>query len=293
MKTYTQFLNEDTSGGFYSFRNLNPQSAEFLYEWMLEEGIPNPIPAHNLHVTIVCSETDVPGYMPDPTPVMISPASYKIEQMQEALVIKFRNDTLEEQWQRAMNMGAKSRYPRFIPHVSMSYKVPESYDPSDLKPPPSFLILDGEQQRPLVDGWAAMNNLREYTGDIISDVPNIYVPQNHLDVPREHMPQIRDAEKMGFVDWLEEKGVLVQYVDVPVAILRSVQNEIDLKKVERLMANPTNKAIIISKDGFVLDGHHRWVAALNHDPHQMLPAYRINLSVQQCLSLISDWQETR
>lgn len=289
MKTYTQFLSEDTSAGFYAFRNLNPQSAQFVYEWMLEEGVPNPIPAHNLHVTVVCSEVDVAGYTPDPTPVMINPATYKIDQMQEALVIKFRSDALEEQWQRAMNMGAKSRYPNFVPHISLSYKVPKHYDPSELKPPPTFIMLDGEHQRPLIDGWAALNNLKEYTGDVISDTPGIYVPQNHLDVPREKMPQISDFEKMGFVDWLEEQGILVQFVDIPVALLRSVQNKIDLKKVERLMAKPTAKAIIVSKDNFVIDGHHRWVAALNHDPHQMLPAYRINLSVHDCLNHVFDW----
>ena len=297
MKTYTQFLNEDTSSGFYAFRNLNPQSAHFLYEWMLEEGVPNPIPAHNLHVTVVCSEADVEGYVPDPTPVMINPATYKIDQMQEALVIKFRNDTLEEQWQRAMNMGAKSRYPRFIPHISLSYKVPESYDPSDLKPPPSFIVLDGEQQRPLIDGWAAINNLREYTGDIISDTPDIYVPQNHLDVPRDQMPQISDAEKMGFVDWLEEKGILVQFVDIPVALLRSVQKTIDLKKVEHLRdkmpGNALNKPVIVSKDNYILDGHHRWLAVLNRDPHQVIQAYRVNLPIQELLTVSRNYGPVR
>lgn len=291
MKTFTQFVTEDTSGGLYAYRNLTSQSAEYLYLWMREEGIPNPVPPGNLHVTVVCTVNDVPGYSPDPTLVMLSPATYRIDQMQEALVIKFRSDALESQWQQAMNLGAKSYYERFIPHITLSYKVPEDYDHSDLKPPPSHIVLDAEQIRPRMDGWATMNGLREFTGDVISDTPGVYVPQNNLNIPREHMPQISDQHKMKFIDWLENQGIIVQFLDMPVAILRSVQHDIDLKKVEKMMDSQINKPIITSNDNYVIDGHHRWIARLNRDPHQVIPTYRINLPVQQCIQCINSWRE--
>lgn len=290
MKTYLQFLNEDTDGGFYAYRSLNAQSAEFLYGWMQEHRIPNPIPMDKLHVTVICSDCDVPGYTPDPALVMASPSSFKLDMMNEALVIKFKSDALEEQWQRAMNLGAKSRYVKFSPHVSLSYKVPESFDHTDLKPPSTFLVFDGEKSRPLIDDWAKKNGLREYTGDIISDKPGIYVPQHHMNVSREDLPQISDRNKMEFVDWLEDKGIVVQYLDVPVSILRSVQDEIDLKKVEKMMTNPTNKAIVVSKDHFVVDGHHRWLASLNRDPHQTIEAYRVNLPIKELLAVARNYK---
>jgi hypothetical protein len=294
MKTYSQFLTEDTDGGFYAYRNLNVQSAEFLYEWMKEHNIPNPIPKDKLHVTVVCSECDVPGYTPDPALVMVNPASFKIDMMNEALVIKFRSDALEEQWQRAMNMGAKSRYPRFTPHVSLSYQVPETFDITDLKPPPSFLVFDAEQSRPLIDGWA--DSLRETSGDIISDNPGIYVPQNSLNIPREQMPQISDSNKMEFVDWLEEQGIVVQYMEIPVAMLRSVQDTINLKKVENLANTMPDgamrKPVIVSKDHYILDGHHRWLALLNRDPHQAIAAYRVNIPIKELLAISRNYRQT-
>jgi hypothetical protein len=296
MKTFAQFMTEDTSSGFYAFRNLNAQSAEFLYGWMQEHGIPNPIPMDKLHVTVVCSENDVLGYTPDPMPLQISPATFKLDMMNEALVIKFKSDALEEQWQRAMNMGAKSRYPKLTPHISLSYNVPLDYDYHDLKPPPSFLVFNEEQMRPLIDGWAAANNLREYTGDIISDRPGIYVPQNNLNIPREEMPQIADHHKMGFVDWLEEQGITVQFLDIPVALLRSVQNTIDMKKVQHLADKMPDaamrKAVIVSKDLYILDGHHRWLAILNRDPHQTIEAYRVNLPIKDLLAIAGNYHQT-
>ena len=287
MKTYTQFLNEDVSDGFYAFRNLNAQSAKFLHEWMKEHRVPNPLPMDKLHVTVVYSENMVPGYTPDPTLLQVSPASYKIDMMEEALVIKFRSDALEEQWQRAMNMGARSRYPKFVPHISLSYNVPVNYDLTELKPPPTYLVFNEEQMKPL---------LREYTGDIISDKPGIYVPQNNLNVPREEMPQIADHHKMGFVDWLEEQGISVQFIDIPVFMLRSVQDEIDLKKVQHLADTMPDaamrKAVIISKDLYILDGHHRYLALLNRNPHQTIEAYRVNLPIKDLLPITRNYRQT-
>jgi hypothetical protein len=292
MKTFTQFMSEDTSSGFYAFRSLNPQSAEYLYAWMIEEGIPNPIPMEKLHVTVMCADNEVPGYAPDPTPLQISPTSFKFDMMNEALVIKFKSDVLEEQWQRAMNMGAKSRYPRLTPHISLSYNVPLDYDYSDLKPPPTFLVFSPEQMRSQLES----TDLREYTGDIISDKPGIYVPQNNLNIPREEMPQISDANKMDFVDWLEGQGIIVQYIDVPVALLRSVQDTIDLKKVQHLADTMPDvamkKAVIISKDNYILDGHHRWLAILNRDPHQVIEAYRVNLPIKELLAITKNYRQT-
>ena len=299
MKTYLQFVTETaetTGGGFYAYRSLNAQSADFLYEWMKEHYVPNPIPKDKLHVTVVCSENDVDGYTPDPSPVMVSPATFKIGMMNEALVIHFKSDALEEQWQRAMNMGARSRYPKFSPHVSISYQVPEDYDYTELKPPSTFLVFNAEQSRPLIDGWAKTNGLREYTGDVISDRPNIYVPQNNLNIPREEMPQISDANKMDFCDWLENQGIFVQLIDIPVALLRSVQDTIDLKKVENLTTNMPSSAmakpVIISKDNYILDGHHRWLALLNRDPHQAIEAYRVNLPIKELLSTARNYRQT-
>ena len=222
MKTYLQFLAEN-SIGLYTFRRLNQQSSEFLYEWMKENRIPNPLPISELHCTVVQSEVIIPGYTVDPTPVMLYPATYKLAMMNEALTIQFKSDPLVDQWQRAMNMGGKSKFPTFIPHISLSYKVPDYYDSTELKPPPAFLVLQGEESK--IESNNGNTSINEYTiGDMtLGGGPGIYVPQTNLNMPREEMPQITQANTMEFIDWLENQGIVVQFVSMPVALLRCVQ----------------------------------------------------------------------
>jgi len=260
---------------------------------MQENRIPNPVSSNELHCTVVCSEVSIPGYVPDNTPVMVNPASYKINILNNVLVVEFKSDPVVVQWQRAMNMGGRSKWPRFIPHVSISYNMGEWFDPTELKPPPSFLVLDQEQCRPMIDGWAAINSVQEET----EEVPSIYIPQNHLNVPREEMPQISEADKLAFIDWLEAQGIFVQFMDVQVALLRSVQSEINLKKVETLSTREPhpalNKPVIISKDNYILDGHHRWLAILNRDPYRAIEAYRVNLPIGDLLDVTRRFKKSR
>lgn len=293
MKTYFQFITESTNG-LYTFRRLNQQSAEFLYEWVKENRIPNPISFSELHCTVVQSDVDIPGYTEDPTLVMLNPATYKLVMMNEALVIQFKSDPLVEQWQKAMNLGGKSKFPTFIPHISLSYQIPNDYDFSALKPPLSFLVLQGEETKSVVDG--EKTSINEYSvGDMtLGGGPGIYVPQTSLNMPREEMPQITQANTMEFIDWLENQGITVQFLSMPVALLRSAQGNVDYGKVAALQNSSiiSTKPFIVSKDNYVFDGHHRWLALLNRDPHFSVEVYRVNLLLKDLLNMAKKFGKT-
>jgi hypothetical protein len=275
---------------------LNQQSSEFLYGWMRENRIPNPLPISELHCTIIQSEIVIPGYTVDPTPVMIYPATFKIVIMNEALTVQFQSDPLVDQWQRAMNLGGKSRFPTFIPHITLSYKVPIEYDYTELKPPPTFMVLQGEESK--IETNDTHTSINEYTiGDMtLGGGPGIYVPQTSLNMPREKMPQITAANTMEFIDWLENQGVTVQYLSMPVALLRSAQGQedVDHEKVSALQNSTalSTKPFIVSKDNYVFDGHHRWLAILNRDPHYSVNTYRVNLSIQDLLDMAKKFGKT-
>jgi hypothetical protein len=227
---------------------------------------------------------------------MIYPATYKLAMMNEALTIQFKSDPLVDQWQRAMNMGGKSRFPTFIPHITLSYKVPTDYDYTDLKPPPTFMVLQGEEEK--VNANDGKTSINEYTiGDMtLGGGPGIYVPQTSLNMPREEMPQITVKDTMEFIDWLENQGITVQYLSMPVALLRCVQgNEhVDQKKVTALQNSTamSTKPFIVSKDNYVFDGHHRWLAILNRDPHYSVNTYRVNLPIKDLLDMAKKFGKT-
>lgn len=131
------------------------------------------------------------------------------------------------------------------------------------------------------------------------DIPNINlckitVPGTNLfcgenkGVPRKKMPQLggkprpgSDADKLPksgkgevdgakkFVEHLEGKGVKVTSDTVKASSLKASQNELVGAKVVGMANNkdfdPGSGEIFVSKDGYVIDGHHRWAAQVARD----------------------------
>ncbi len=115
----------------------------------------------------------------------------------------------------------------------------------------------------------------------------------HKNVARKHMPQLKakavpgswaaknlEANDKGevnaeqeFVNYLQKKGVEVSDAKIPATELKSTQNQLVGQKVagmyEALKKDPNIKGIrapiFVSKDGYVLDGHHRWAAVVCYD----------------------------
>lgn len=79
-----------------------------------------------------------------------------------------------------------------------------------------------------------------------------------FNIPRSQMPQIADQE--AFSSYLVFAGVKVNKTTVNVAMLRPTQTEFDPEKVAAM--SPPYSPVIMSNDGYVLDGHHRYFAAL-------------------------------
>lgn len=115
---------------------------------------------------------------------------------------------------------------------------------------------------------------------------NLYC-DNNLGVPREEMPQFKGkpqpntpAAKMkvdanGEVDteplfkrMLVKKGIKTYATEIPSDALKATQSELVGAKVagmtKALEENPNNPGITapiyVSRDGYVIDGHHRWAA---------------------------------
>lgn len=112
--------------------------------------------------------------------------------------------------------------------------------------------------------------------------------EDNKDVPRAEMPQLKgkpvagsEAEKVAkeqgddeadgeelFKQHLKDNGVKMTEKEVPAENLKATQKELVGAKVagmtEALKADPNHEGItapiFVSKDGYVLDGHHRWAA---------------------------------
>ena len=72
-----------------------------------------------------------------------------------------------------------------------------------------------------------------------------------------------------FIQHMEELGVKVERRQVLASTLRASQSELVGEKVAGMMTNPDFKPedapIFVSRDGYVIDGHHRWAAQVGRD----------------------------
>lgn len=82
-------------------------------------------------------------------------------------------------------------------------------------------------------------------------------------VDRIKLPQIAQEHIPEFMNFLRECGVCYKKGKISADKLTPIQNELNLDKVESLVANVDaikEQPILISKNGVILDGHHRWAA---------------------------------
>jgi hypothetical protein len=92
-------------------------------------------------------------------------------------------------------------------------------------------------------------------------------------IPRVKMPQMDDDQTKAFVALLEKKGYAVSKGKEKSEHLRATQNQLDGAKVakfyKRIRKDPDykgdDKRLIISRDDYVLDGHHHWAAQIAAD----------------------------
>jgi hypothetical protein len=103
---------------------------------------------------------------------------------------------------------------------------------------------------------------------------------------RHLMPQLEDAVKQSFIDDMRSDGVQVETTAVVPSTLRASQGNLNGPKVGRILQSlringpESEPPIIVSNDGYIIDGHHRWaaVALLGLErPNVRLNVVRIDL----------------
>lgn len=127
--------------------------------------------------------------------------------------------------------------------------------------------------------------------------PNYFNGLNRL---REELPQFSSIEDVdSFAAFCKETGTRVSKKSFKVRDLNPTQSHIDSDKVISIVQNYTQTApgaiqpIVIDKDGYVIDGHHRWAALMYINPNMEIPCYQFNVKVKYFLgNKVPRWQDT-
>lgn len=106
----------------------------------------------------------------------------------------------------------------------------------------------------------------------LSVIGTPFFASSHPKVPRDQMPQTPSARKDEFLADVEARGLTVERRTVKPSELRASQSEMNSRSTAEIAARESAKgadaykvgdslAVVVSSDGFVVDGHHRWAGA--------------------------------
>lgn len=116
----------------------------------------------------------------------------------------------------------------------------------------------------------------------------IFVPKGNLGIPRRNMPQIEDSDQKEFFSYMKKNGGGVSKEKIKATLIKPIQKEIRADIVKQLVKKDSKKLqkpLIVSKDNFLLDGHHRWLALLNIDKDIEVQVVKIGLPMKKLLDL--------
>lgn len=120
-----------------------------------------------------------------------------------------------------------------------------------------------------------------------------------MGIARKDMPQIPAERRGEFLADLAKEGISVTEEAVDPKTLKPIQKEVSssrsgaiYNKFKEDGAIPTEQRILISKDGYVIDGHHTWGAAVGFsfdNKDAKLPVYRLDINAKDALAKSLEW----
>jgi GNAT superfamily N-acetyltransferase len=158
--------------------------------------------------------------------------------------------------------------------------------------------IEPGELRDTLDHFAGMKGDPNLT---LLDVKGTHLFNVGGDHARHDMPQVPSHRKAEFVRDMKADGRTVLRVDLDPLTLKPSQGEISARAVGQIAKRERNgnpaltddaARIIVSSDGYVLDGHHRWgaFAALAIDgDKRTIPAFQMAAKRDDALALLRDW----
>ncbi|OAD83929.1 hypothetical protein ATN89_12195 [Comamonas thiooxydans] len=118
----------------------------------------------------------------------------------------------------------------------------------------------------------------------VGDEKQFAAESGTLGIPRAEMPQVPTANHGGLVKHLNAQGIAHETTTVDAAQLKPSQAEYSPSKVEAAKSATGNRAVIVSSDGHIIDGHHQAVAAAEEG--KQVKAIVLDAPVEQALAAV-------
>ena len=136
---------------------------------------------------------------------------------------------------------------------------------------------------------AAPEAAQAVVGEKINKEWTAFSPESgSLGIPRADMPQVKSENRGAMVNFLNARGITSEKDTVEPSTLKPTQAEFSPEKVEMAKENRgTDRAILVSSDGRVIDGHHQWMAKL--ESGEPVNVIRLDAPATELISAIKEF----
>lgn len=140
---------------------------------------------------------------------------------------------------------------------------------------------------------AKISNVKEKINERMMWVPRA---SQTLAIPRKEMPQIISKDMPEFMNWAKANRLAnFNTTKFNAKLLKATQKDFNKTKIfdgyKKVKAGTMpDKPILISKDYYVVDGHHRWLAYLNADV--MIPVFQASVNIRDLIDVMNSFPKT-
>lgn len=127
---------------------------------------------------------------------------------------------------------------------------------------------------------------------------SIEVPERKdtLDIDRKDMPQVQSKDLKHFFKHLKDNNVSVKEKTVNPSTLNASQGHFHKEKIRSLItamqkSESIGQPIIVSKDNYVIDGHHRWLAHCNLE-NKPINIYHVDKNAKDLIDTMNSYSKS-
>ena len=128
-------------------------------------------------------------------------------------------------------------------------------------------------------------------GEKINKEWTAFAPESQsLGIPRADMPQVKAEHRGALTQFLKARDILSEETEVRPGELKPTQAEFSPAKVEKARGfKGGDRAILVSSDNHVVDGHHQWMAKLADAPDEFMRVIKLDAPIQDVLAQMKEF----
>ena len=122
-------------------------------------------------------------------------------------------------------------------------------------------------------------------------------PEDTFGIKREDMPQVHKDHYDELVQHIRNHGGNYIKKHADPKTLKAVQCEFSDEGIEKMIhakdevaGTTREKPLLVSQDNFIVDGHHRWLAA--YHLNETIPVLKFSIPIKQLFNIIKDFDHT-